>query len=51
MEATNCVCDGGHPLTMRVGTNNINVQSNNTGGAPHNNIQPTVLANRILRII
>jgi microcystin-dependent protein len=32
-------------------TGNIASTSTNTGGATHNNMQPTILANRILRII
>jgi microcystin-dependent protein len=33
------------------GNNNISVTSNNTGGAAHNNVQPTIVLNYLLRII
>lgn len=33
------------------GSNSINVTSNNTGGGAHNNIQPTIVCNYIIRII
>jgi microcystin-dependent protein len=33
------------------GNNNIGVTSNNTGGGAHNVVQPTILANQILRIL
>jgi len=33
------------------GTNTINVASNNTGGSSHNVVQPTILCNRIMRVI
>lgn len=32
-------------------TNTINVTSNNTSGSVHNNVQPTILGNKLLRII
>ncbi|MGC2774951.1 MAG: phage tail protein, partial [Bradyrhizobium sp.] len=33
------------------GVNTINVTSNNTGGSSHNNMPPTILCNRIMRLI
>ncbi|MCK1533513.1 tail fiber protein, partial [Bradyrhizobium sp. 176] len=33
------------------GTNSIAVTSTNTGGQAHNNVQPTIIANKLLRII
>jgi microcystin-dependent protein len=33
------------------GSNSISVTSNNTGGNAHNNVQPTIICNYILRII
>jgi len=33
------------------GINTLNVTSNNTGGSAHNVVQPTILCNRIMRII
>ncbi|MGY3616620.1 phage tail protein [Bradyrhizobium sp. USDA 10063] len=33
------------------GTNSISVTSNNTGGAAHRTVQPTIIANKLLRII
>lgn len=36
---------------VSTGTNTINVTSNNTGGTTHNNCQPTIMCNYIMRII
>jgi microcystin-dependent protein len=50
---------GGSPQATNVnanastasGTNSISVTSNNTGGGAHNNVQPTIVCNYIIRII
>jgi microcystin-dependent protein len=55
---------GGSPVTVlnsagsptsgpvsSTGNNTVSVSSNNTGSGPHNNVQPTILCNRIMRII
>lgn len=33
------------------GTNSISVTSNNTGGGAHNNVQPTIICNYIMRVL
>jgi microcystin-dependent protein len=38
-------------LLASSGNNDINVTSNNTGGGAHNNVQPTIVCNYIIRNI
>jgi microcystin-dependent protein len=38
-------------ITSMSGANDINVTSNNTGGNPHNNVQPTIVCNYIMRVL
>lgn len=42
---------GALSLLNSTGNNTITVNSNNTGGQAHNNLQPTIIANKLLRII
>lgn len=47
----NTVQGGAVSTIVSTGNNTITVNSNNTGGQAHNNLQPTIVANKLLRII